>query len=92
MMMVTRIGPGNTVTIPDDYRQMFRAGEEVAVSIDAQGRLIITPVENIREHLLETFGMWVDRTDMPADSLDYVNEIRRGERLIALGMQPNETH
>lgn len=29
---------------------------------------------------METFGMWADRTDIPSDGVEYVNEIRKGRR------------
>ena len=89
-MIVTKIGPENMLKIPDAFRKMFPAGEEVAISTDPQGRLIVTPVEKIRELLAETFGMWVERTDLPTDSIDYVNDIRRGNRKLpspSLGVQ-----
>lgn len=89
-MIVTKIGPENMLKIPDAFREMFPAGEEVAISTDPQGRLIVTPVEKIRELLAETFGMWVERTDLPTDSIDYVNDIRRGNRMLpspSLGVQ-----
>ncbi|MBN1887860.1 MAG: hypothetical protein JW850_07705 [Thermoflexales bacterium] len=46
--------------------------------------------EQIQAVLMETFGMWADRTDIPADSIEYVNQIRRGYRLEELGLF-NET-
>ena len=52
----------------------------MAVAMDAQGRLVVTPLEKIRAQLMETFGMWADRTDIPSDGVEYVNEIRKGRR------------
>ena len=48
----------------------------MAVAMDALGRLVVTPLEKIRAQLMETFGMWADRTDIPSDGVEYVNEIR----------------
>ena len=90
-MIVTKINPDYTLRIPDSFRRLLAAGQEVTVSADAQGRLIVTPVEQIRALLMETFGMWADRTDQSADSLDYVDDLRRGQRLDDLEL-PDETH
>ncbi len=79
--ITTQIGPDFVLTIPDSFRRLFPAGQEVALSADPQGRLIVTPVEQIRALLMETFGMWADRTDLPADGVAFVDEIRRGRRL-----------
>jgi len=57
------------------------AGQEVSVSLDKQGRLIITPIEQVRAVLKETFGMWADRSDIPIDGTEYVDQIRRRRRL-----------
>ncbi len=46
--------------------------------------------DQVQAALMETFGMWADRTDIPADSVEYVNQIRRGQRLEELGLF-NET-
>ena len=89
-MVVTKIGQEFTLNIPDQFRQKFTPGQEVAVSTDAQGRLVVTPIEQVRALLMETFGMWADRTDVPADSLDYVDDIRRGRRLDEIDLRSNE--
>ena len=91
-MIVARITPEYTLKIPDEFRPIFEAGQEVAISADAQGRLVVTPVEQIRAQLLETFGMWADRDDHPVESVDYVNDIRRGKRLDNAQRRMNETH
>jgi hypothetical protein len=70
---------------------LLPAGQEIDISADTQGRLIITPIEHVRALLMETFGMWADRTDLPAASIDYVDEIRRGQRLDEMGELPDET-
>lgn len=80
-MTVTRIGSDFTVPIPDQFRKDFPAGQEVAVTTDEQGRLVVTPIEQVRSLLLETFGMWSNRLDLPDDGTAYMDEIRRGQRL-----------
>ena len=80
-MFVTKISPEFSVNIPNDFRNVLTVGQEVTVSLDAQGRLVITPLKEIRTILLESCGVWADRTDFPRESVDYVNELRRGSRL-----------
>lgn len=80
-MASTKVSTEFKVDIPEEYRSLVSAGEEVAVSSDAAGRLIITPIERVRAQLMESFGMWVDRTDVPSDGVDYVQQIRAGDRI-----------
>jgi hypothetical protein len=70
---------------------MFEAGQEVAVSADEQGRLIITPVKQIRARLQETFAMWAERDDIPSDGVGYMDEVRYGHRLNEITSQLDET-
>ena len=86
-MVTVHVSSDYTVKIPSKFRSRLHAGQEVAVSLDAQGRLIITPIEQIHTLLQETFGMWADRTDIPADGVEYVDQIRRGHRLDDLGLR-----
>jgi hypothetical protein len=90
-MVVSKIKPDYTLDIPDSFRQMFEAGQEVAISADAQGRLIITPVEQIRTLLLETFGMWAKRDDVSSEGVGYMDEVRHGHRLNEIASQLDET-
>lgn len=92
IMIVTKISSEFTVPIPDEFRAKFAAGQQVVISTDAQGRLVLTPLEQIRARLMETFGMWADRTDLPSDSIAYMDEIRRGQRLEQLGIRADENH
>ena len=66
-MVVRRISSAHTLDIPDEFRHLFLPGQEVAISADDEGRLVIIPVEQLRPRLLETFGMWSDRTDTARD-------------------------
>ena len=77
-MVVTRISSKYTVQIPDEFRKALPAGKEVVITVDKQGRMVVTPVEMIREALAATFGMWADRTDLSDDALRYIREIRKG--------------
>jgi bifunctional DNA-binding transcriptional regulator/antitoxin component of YhaV-PrlF toxin-antitoxin module len=77
-MVVTRISSKYTLQIPDEFRKALPAGEEVVITVDKQARMVVTPVEKIREALAASFGMWADRTDLPDDALKYVREIRKG--------------
>ena len=86
-MVTIRVSSDYTVKIPTKFRRGLRAGQEVAINVDKQGRLIITPIEQVRAILKETFGMWADRTDIPADGIEYVDEIRQGHRLDDLGLR-----
>ena len=49
------------------------------------------PVQKAARSKHTAFGMWADRTDQSADSLDYVDDLRRGQRLDDLE-SPDETH
>ena len=91
-MMTVTITRDFTLPIPAPLRRLFPAGQEVAISTDTQGRLIITPIEQVRAVLMETFGMWADRADLPPDSLDIMDEMRRGLRLNEMGLPLHETH
>ena len=44
------------------------------------------PAERVEAILRETFGMWADRIDVPADGVEYVNQLRQGRRLRELGI------
>lgn len=91
-MVLAKITPKHTLSIPDEFRKALPAGQEVAITIDKQGRLIVTPIEKIREALAESFGIWADRTDMTADARHFVREIRKGYRLDETRGDADETH
>lgn len=80
-MVRVHIEQGYKLTLPKEIRGNFRIGDEVIASTDRAGRIVIMSAEQIRVRLQETFGMWLDRTDVPADGVDYMDEIRRGTRL-----------
>ena len=85
-MVVTKIESEYTISIPAQFREHIQVGQDVAFRVDNLGRLTITPVEVIQERLMETFGMWADRDDIPSDGVEYTNQLRQGRRLQALGI------
>lgn len=86
-MVTVHVSTDYTVKIPSKFRSRLRAGQEMAVSVDSHGRLILTPIEQVHAALQETFGMWADRTDIPADGVEYMDQVRRGHRLDDLGLR-----
>ena len=80
-MVITHIDPKFMLNIPDEFRKNLSAGQEVAISMDEHGRLVVTPVEQVREALMESFGIWAERKDIPADGTKYVDAARKGKRL-----------
>jgi hypothetical protein len=89
-MVTVHISSDYTLKIPAKFRSRLHAGQEVALSLDAQGRLIITPIEQVYAALQETFGMWADRTDIPSEGVEYMDQIRRGSRLDHLGVRDSD--
>ncbi len=89
-MVVTKIGKDFTVCGPEPYRDTYGAGQEVAISTDSQGRLVITPIEQVRAVLRETSGIWADRADLAGDSIDLMDELCKGTRLDELGLAVDE--
>lgn len=90
-MITVKVAPDYTVNIPNQFRSLLPAGQEIAVSADAQGRLILTPIEQVRARLMETFGMWADRTDIPTDGIAYMDKVRPGRRLSEFEQDRHET-
>jgi hypothetical protein len=56
------------------------------VRFKVKPRRVALSAEQIRARLMETFGMWADRIDVPADGVEYVNQLRQGRRLRELGI------
>jgi bifunctional DNA-binding transcriptional regulator/antitoxin component of YhaV-PrlF toxin-antitoxin module len=86
-MVTVHVSSDYTVKIPSKFRSRLRAGQEVAISVDTNGRLIITPIEQIHALLQETFGIWADQKDIPADGVEYMDKIRCGRRLDDMGLR-----
>ena len=66
------------------FCQNAEVGTPVWVAMDEAGRIILTPETQIRAVLMETFGMWADRDDIPQNGVSYMDQIRQGKRLANL--------
>ena len=44
-MVTVQISLQYTVKIPETFRSQLRVGQRVAINVDTQGRLMLTPVE-----------------------------------------------
>jgi hypothetical protein len=67
--VITRIRQDFSLDIPEAFRRKLSAGEAVLVSLDTSGRVVITPIEQIRHALFDTFAMWQDREEQPDDGV-----------------------
>ncbi len=81
---------GYQLSLPPELQSVAPIGTQFQVTIDETGRLILTPESHIRAILMETFGMWSERDDVPADGVEFVNSIRSGQRLDVLGVPTGE--
>ena len=82
-MVTVKLSTDYGLIIPAEFRRWLAGEQELAISVDAQGRLILTPVEHVRARLLETFGMWRDRADIPSDGVEAMDELRAPEAWLA---------
>ena len=72
---------------------LVKIGQDVSVSADEQGSLVITPeaqtpIEQLEAALKATFGMWSDRPEAQTDSVDFVSDLRQGNRLDQFALRP----
>jgi AbrB family looped-hinge helix DNA binding protein len=88
-MLRTKVDADFRVVIPEELRQTLQVGDELLISADEEGRLIIVPEARIRSILQRTAGMWRGRADIPADSVEYVNQMRQARRLHDQGIMPD---
>jgi bifunctional DNA-binding transcriptional regulator/antitoxin component of YhaV-PrlF toxin-antitoxin module len=88
-MLRTKVEPDFRITIPEPLRPPLQVGDELLVTTDQAGRIIITPEARIRSILQRTAGMWRGREDIPSDGVEYVNNLRRARRLRELGVVPD---
>ncbi len=77
-MLRVKVERNFRITIPETLRAPLHVGDELLITTDLAGRIIITPEARIMAILEQTAGMWADRTDIPADGVEYVDQIRRG--------------
>jgi hypothetical protein len=61
-------------------RSPLHVGDELLITTDLAGRIIMTPEARIRAILEQTADMWRGRTDSPSDGVEYVNQLRQGRR------------
>jgi bifunctional DNA-binding transcriptional regulator/antitoxin component of YhaV-PrlF toxin-antitoxin module len=88
-MIKTKIEPNYRITIPEALRPSLKVGDELLITTDPAGRIIITPEARIHSILERTAGMWQGRQDIPADGVQYVNQLRQARRLRELGVLPD---
>ncbi len=88
-MLRTKIDSDFRITIPEPLRPPLQVGDELLVTTDQAGRIIITPETRVRSILRRTAGMWRGRQDIPSDGVEYVNNLRQARRLRALGVVPD---
>ncbi len=81
-----KIETGFRVTVPKELRTGLKVGDEVIMTADAGGRIILLSEKRIRAALAHSAGMWQGRTDVPEDGVAYVNRLRTGRRLRRLGV------
>lgn len=79
--MQTVIEPDFRVAVPEALRSEFWVGEQLIVSMDVVGRLMLMPKHRILTALEQTAGMWRDHQGVSSDGVVYVNELRQGRRL-----------
>lgn len=90
-MTILRIEEGYQLSLPPELQAIAPVGAQFQVTVDEAGRIILTPEKEVQAILLETFGMWSDRNDIPTDGLTYMDTIRQGRRLDQLEIDFDET-
>jgi bifunctional DNA-binding transcriptional regulator/antitoxin component of YhaV-PrlF toxin-antitoxin module len=74
------------VTIPNSLRSLLHVGDELLITVNKAGQILLIPASRVDEILEQTAGMWQGRTDVPSDGVEYVNQLRQGHRLEELGI------
>ena len=82
---------GYQLSLPPELQSLAPVGTQFEVTIDEVGRIILTPESQIRTILMETFGMWSGRDDLLANGVEFMDDIRQGQRLDELGITTVET-
>ncbi len=90
-MIRVAIEEGYRVTLPKELRRRMRIGDEMFVSVDRAGRIVLLSEKRIRATLGQTAGIWQGRKDIPSTGIKYVNKVRRGQRLRRLGVVSRES-
>lgn len=86
-----KIEEGFRVTVPAKLRKGLRIGDQMIVTADRVGRIVLLSEKHIRAVLQRTAGLWDSHSDDPKDGVTYVNRLRRGKRLSRLGITRRET-
>jgi len=79
-MMTVTIEDGFRMTLPDELRELFRIGDELVLKREENGQITLTAKTSMQQALDDAFGIWADRTDIPKDGVEFVNQIRSGGR------------
>lgn len=74
------------LTVPEALRQDLQVGDELFMSVDRGGRIVLLSEKRVRAILQRTAGLWQGRSDIPDDGVEYVNQMRQGRRLRRLGV------
>lgn len=90
-MIKVLVEEGYQLSLPPELQSLAPIGSQFEVTVDEVGRIILTPESQIRSILLETFGMWSGRDDLPTDGVKFVRDVRQGQRLDELGVTSIET-
>ena len=77
-MSMVKIEEGFKIVLPEKLRKSFSEGDEIMITRNADGHFVLLTLEQFKDLLNESFGMWADRTDIPSDGVAFVNEIRKG--------------
>ncbi len=86
------IESGFRLTVPRGMRAGLHIGDELLITTDHVGRIVLINEKRVREILRETAGMWRGRKDIPSDGVEYVNKIRKSRRLQRLGVTRRASH
>ena len=89
MMQTIKVDKQFRITIPKEIHPLVEIGQEYIVSQDRAGRLILTPAARVKTILAHTAGLWQGRDDLPDTGIEYVDQMRSGNRLNALGIAKN---
>ncbi len=77
-MAIVTVQQDFQIVLPEKVRKTFHEGDEIVITRNADGHFVLLTPQQFQDMLNESFGIWADRTDIPADGVAFVNEIRRG--------------
>ena len=88
-MQTIKVDKQFRITIPKEIHASVEIGQEYIITEDEDGRLILTPAAHVQTILARTAGLWQGRDDLPDTGIEYVDQMRSGNRLNALGIAKN---